>query len=96
MRDESDPYILNAQMATIQPDGSFRFDYVPSGKYTLKIKKADITEATGGSTKILGMEIPKTKTVRSFGPQEQKVVVGDSDVTGILFSLPEVPVPVKN
>jgi len=95
MRDESDPYILNMQMASIQTDGSFRFDYVPSGKYTLKIKKADITEATGGSTKILGMEIPKTKTVRSFGPQEQEVLVGDSDVNGLVFNLPEVPVPAK-
>jgi len=92
MRDEADPSVLNAQMSSIQPDGSFRFDYVPSGKYTLKIKKADITEATGGVTKLFGMEIPKTKTLRSFGPGEQEVQVGDSDVNGLVFNLPDIPV----
>ncbi len=92
MHDDSEPSVLKSQVAAVQPDGTFRFDYVPSGHYTLKIRTASLTEATGGSKKLFGIEIPKTKTLRTFGPDEQKVFLGDNDVSGVVFSLPEVPV----
>jgi hypothetical protein len=92
MHDDSETSVLKSQVAALQSDGTFRFDYVPSGHYTLKIRSASLTEATGGSKKLFGMEIPKTKTLRKFGPGDQKVMLGDSDVSGVTFSLPEMPV----
>ncbi|SNS35572.1 hypothetical protein SAMN05421770_101634 [Granulicella rosea] len=92
LRDEHETSLLKVQSATIQPDGSFRFDYVPNGDYTLKVRGAQVSEATGGSKKLFGIEIPNTKTLRAFGPDEQKVTLADGDHAGVVFSLPDVPV----
>jgi len=95
LRDDSETSVLKMQLAAVQADGSFRFDYVPNGHYTLKVKQAGVTETTGATQKVFGMEIPDEKTLRSFGPDETKVEVSDRDVSGVMFSLPDVPVPEK-
>jgi hypothetical protein len=95
MHEDSENSILKMQLASIQPDGTFRFDYVPNGHYTLHVKKAAITEATGKTTKLFGMEIPDSRTLRAFGKGELKVTVADNDSTGLIFTLDDVPVPAK-
>lgn len=93
LRDEHETSLLKVQTAAIQPDGSFRFDYVPNGAYTLKVRNAKVTESTGGSKKLFGIDIPNTKTLRAFGPGEQKLELSDSDRSGVTFSLPDTPLP---
>ena len=95
LHDDSETSVLKMQLASVQPDGTFRFDYVPNGHYTLKVKQAGVNESTGATKKVFGMEIPDEKLLRSFGPDETKVDVSDRDVSGVMFSLPDVPVPEK-
>jgi len=95
LREDADTSLSQLQVAGIQTDGTFRFDYVSSGHYTLKIKQAAVTEPTGTTKKLFGMEIPDTKTLRSFAPGEQKATVTNGDVANLTFSLEDVPVKAK-
>jgi hypothetical protein len=93
LREDADTSLVQLQVATIEPNGTFHFDYVSNGHYTLKIKKAEVTESTGKSKKLFGMEIPDTKTLRAFAPGEQKATVMNGDIANLAFSLEDVAVP---
>lgn len=95
LREDADTSLSQLQTAAIQPDGTFHFDYVSNGHYTLKIRQAAVTEATGKSEKIFGMEVPNNKTLRSFAPGDQKATVLNGDVANLTFSLEDVPVKEK-
>jgi len=87
--------ILRAQSATVQDDGTFRFDYIANGHYVLKIKMASIEVGNGKTSSLFGMDMPDSDTVRSFANAEQKVDVEDADVNGVVFSLADEPVEKK-
>lgn len=87
--------IFRSQSATVQDDGTFRFDYIANGHYTLKISNASIEKGNGKTTNVFGMDTPDSDTVRSFANAEQKVDVADDDVSGVTFSLADEPVEKK-
>jgi hypothetical protein len=83
------PAIGSMPKASLQEDGSFRFDYVADGRYTVRVRQPEIVQRTGKTIKMLGMDMPNDKTLRSFENTEQKVVVSDADVTGVVIGLAE-------
>ncbi len=88
--------ILRARSAALQDDGTFRFDYIANGHYTLKISGATIEKINGKKeSAVFGLEMNDSDTVRSFADGEQKVEVMDGDVNGVTFSLADKPVEKK-
>ena len=76
--------------AEIQPDGGFRFDYVPSATYTVKANHA--ADATTNSIqKMFGSMIADQKTNHSYGPATVTTILGDTDVTDLKLDVPELP-----
>ncbi len=65
--------------AGIREDGSFRFDLVPAGSYTLRTSHAG-DSVTSSSMKILGREVAERKLLRGYGAGAVAVEVGDGDV----------------
>jgi hypothetical protein len=80
-----------APKAALEDNGSFRFDYVAVGSYTIHVRMADIVQKTGKTMKMMGMDVPDNKTLRSFENGDQKVTVSDADVSGITIGLAEKP-----
>ena len=63
--------------AQIDPDGSFHFDFVPPGTYTLAVGGVDL-DMTPPAHEV-EMWVPKV--LHHFGHVEVSVTVGDHDVT---------------
>jgi protocatechuate 3,4-dioxygenase beta subunit len=75
--------------ASIQPDGSFRFDYVP-GPDTYTLKAAHAVDASTVSTKqVFGSLIAEQKTSHAYGPASMTVAVADSDLMDVKLDVPD-------
>lgn len=73
--------------AAIRDDGSFHFDYLPPGKYTVAVgDAADVTHKPAKSN-FMGMNIPDTKILRKYSSTTTQVVLADSDVDNIRLSV---------
>lgn len=75
--------------AAIRDDGSFAFNDLPSGSYTLKAAGAADTRTTG-SSKLMGIAIPRTETLHMYAPGSADVTLADLDLTGVDFSLAQL------
>jgi hypothetical protein len=82
--------------ASIHPDGTFRFDYVPGPMtYTLKAMRAqDVT--TTSTKKMLGSIVAEQKTLKSYGPATTTVQVVDKETGDITLTVPELPAPAES
>lgn len=77
-------------LASIHPDGSFRFDYVPSPA-TFTLKTDDAADATTTSTKhMLGSTIAEQKTQHAYGSASTTVQVNDSDLDNLTLAVPDI------
>ena len=74
---------------SINPDGSFRLNYVPEGQYLLKITGASDTDSAGNSDS--GNDLLRmmhSKVLKSYGDAEQPVTV-KNDAAGLVLQVPE-------
>ncbi len=78
-------------VASIHPDGTFRFDYVP-GPVTYTVKAVHAQDAETVSTmKMLGSTMATQKTLRSYGPASTVAIVGDGDAAEVTLTVAEIP-----
>ncbi len=73
-------------VAAIHDDGSFRFEYLPSGAYTLRTVEAADARTTG-SNNFMGMSMPKQEVLHKYSGASADVILADSDVDSVKFSL---------
>ena len=79
--------------ASIQPDGSFHFDYVP-GPATCIVKVARAADVTTTSAKkLFGSLIADQKTNHSYGPATATVSLLDTDIPDLKIDVPEQTTP---
>jgi len=72
--------------AGVRDDGSFHYDYLPSGTYTLKA--SDVADArTTSRTNLLGMSIPNQEILRKYADATAEVVLQDSDTDSVRLSV---------
>ena len=74
-------------VSSVQPDGSFRFGYVPGpGQFVVKVTHA--VDATSGPTRqVFGSLVTEQKTTRSYDPASQTITLGDGDVSDVKISV---------
>jgi hypothetical protein len=72
--------------ATIRDDGSFHYEYLPPGTYTLKVDSAADVHTTGTSS-LMGMTIPKQDTLRKYGEASTDVILRDTDVDSVRLTV---------
>ena len=75
--------------ATIRDDGSFQFDYLPGNTtYTLAVSGAADAAYTPSDESFMGISMPKSKVLQTYGAATQDVVLGDEDNIAVRFALP--------
>jgi hypothetical protein len=66
--------------AAIRDDGSFHFEYLPSGNYTLIVDDAADGRHKASATSFMGMNLPDTEILKKYGTDSTVVALTDSDV----------------
>jgi hypothetical protein len=77
--------------ANIQQDGSFEFDFVPTGTYSAEVK--DATDSKGRLAQAEGRTIFVVDTLQKFGPAKVPVVLQTTDVTNVVLAVSPVKTP---
>jgi hypothetical protein len=77
--------------AAVRDDGSFRFDYLPAATYTLTLAgAADGRNLQAKPTGLFGMSIPNTDILRKYATASTDIVLGDSDVDTVAFTVAQI------
>jgi hypothetical protein len=66
--------------AAVRDDGSFHFEYLPGGNYTLTIDDAAEGRHKASAASFMGMNLPDTEILKKYGSDSTVVALGDSDV----------------
>jgi len=76
---------------TVNPDGTFRLNYVPEGQYLLKVDGAADTDSAGSGDSGSGSDLMRmmhSQVLKSYGEAEQPVRV-KNDAAGIVLQVPD-------
>jgi hypothetical protein len=74
---------------TVEPDGSFHFNYVPEGQYLLKAAGAADTDTAGNADAGNDlMRLMRSKVLKSYGDAELAVTV-KNDAVGLVLQVPD-------
>lgn len=84
---------VSERMAMIGRDGTFQFNYVPDGQYTLQVSGAADTESrtpadTGGFTESDVARILNSKVIKSYGSLEQPLAL-KGDAPDLTLQVPD-------
>jgi hypothetical protein len=77
--------------AAIRDDGSFHYEYLPAGVYTIKVDEAADSKTTGSAGNFMGLAIPKQEITHKYGAATTDVVLGDADVDSVHLTVAEIP-----
>jgi hypothetical protein len=77
--------------AAIRDDGSFHYEYLPAGVYTIKVDEAEDSKTTGSAGNFMGLAIPKQEITHKYGAATTDVVLGDADVDSVHLTVAEIP-----
>jgi hypothetical protein len=70
--------------AAIRDDGSFHFEYLPSGViYTVTVEDAADGRTNGASGKFMGISIPNQEILHKYGTDTTEVTLGDADIDNV-------------
>jgi hypothetical protein len=74
--------------AAIRDDGSFHFEYLPSGViYTVTVEDAADGRTNGTSGKFMGISIPNQEILHKYGTDATEVTLGDADIDTVRLSV---------
>jgi hypothetical protein len=74
--------------AAIRDDGSFHFEYLPSGiTYTLNVDSAADGKNGPPSAGFMGMNLPSPEILRKYGTDSADVSLGDADVDSVRLTV---------
>lgn len=76
-----------AGSAAIRDDGSFHFDYLPPGKYTITISQAADVRHKPAKSSFMGLNIPDTETLKKYATATTDVLLADSDIDNVRLSV---------
>jgi hypothetical protein len=76
--------------AAIRDDGSFHYEYLPPGVYTIKVDEAADSKTTGSPSNFMGMAIPKQEITHKYGTATTDVVLGDADIDSVHLTVAEI------
>ena len=76
--------------AAIRDDGSFHYEYLPAGVYTIKVDEAADSKTNGSAGSIMGLAIPKQEITHKYGPATTDIVLGDADVDSVNLTVAEI------
>jgi hypothetical protein len=74
--------------AAIRDDGSFHFEYLPSGGvYTVTVEDAADGRTNGASGKFMGISIPNQEILHKYGTDTTDVTLGDADIDTVRLTV---------
>ena len=73
--------------AAIRDDGSFHFEYLPPGSYTVTVASAEDVRHKPAKPAFMGMNLPNDETLKKYGVAKTDVLLADSDVDNIHLSV---------
>lgn len=73
--------------AAVRDDGSFHFEYLPSGTYTVKVVTAEEGKNIPGNAGFMGMNIPKQQILHKYAPDTTEVTLGTTDLDNVHLDL---------
>lgn len=73
--------------AAIRDDGSFLFECLPAGTYTVKIQTAADGRNDGPASNLMGMRLPNPEILRKYATDTADVVLADADIDSVRFNL---------
>jgi hypothetical protein len=74
--------------AAIRDDGSFHFEYVPSGfNYTIKVEDAEEGKITPAASNFMGMNFPDNEVLHKYGTDSTEVKLGAADVDNVRLTV---------
>jgi hypothetical protein len=79
-----------SRSAIVEPDGAFHLNYVPEGKYLLKVVGAGDLEEHSAAPESDFTRLLNSKTTKSYGPTELSLIL-QSDAVGVVLEVPELP-----
>jgi hypothetical protein len=74
-------------VAAIRDDGSFLFEYLPAGTYTVKVQNAADGRNDGPASNVMGMRLPNPEILRKYATDSTDVVLADADIDSVPFNL---------
>ena len=75
--------------AAIRDDGSFHYEYLPAGVYTLKVEDAADSKTTESTAVLWGLAIPKLEITHKYGTATTEVALGDADIDSANLTVAE-------
>jgi hypothetical protein len=73
--------------AAIRDDGSFQFEYLPTGAYTVKVQNAADGRNDGPASNLMGIRLPNPEILRKYAADSTDVVLADADIDSVRFNL---------
>jgi len=76
--------------AAIRDDGSFHYEYLPAGVYTIKVDEAADSKTTSSTGSFMGINVPKQEITHKYGVATTDVVLGDADIDSVRLTVAEI------
>ena len=76
--------------AAIRDDGSFHYEYLPPGVYSIKVEEAADSKTTGPAGSLMGLAIPKQEITHKYGTATTDIVLGDADIDSVHLTVAEI------
>ncbi|CAN5400916.1 hypothetical protein BH10ACI4_BH10ACI4_12490 [soil metagenome] len=76
--------------AAIRDDGSFHYEYLPPGTYTLTVDSAADSKTSGSAVSFMGISVPNQEITHKYGTATTTLTLSEADIDSIHFTLDEI------
>jgi len=74
--------------AAIRDDGSFHFEYLPSGvTYTLTVDDAADGRKSGATDSFMGLKVPHPEILHKYGTDTTEILLADTDIDSVRLTV---------